>query len=79
MRNLNYLEDENLDIPSYVNLRDVIIANGILDTKTLMGNICQYLTSLNLSGFDWTFSNIDFTTPQNFLIEKLFMNCIEII
>lgn len=72
MRNLNYLEDENLDIPSYVNLRDVIIANGILDTKTLMGNICQYLTSLNLSGFDWTFSNIDFTTPQNFLIEKLY-------
>jgi len=72
MRNLNYLEDANFDMPSYSSMRSATIVNGILDTKTFMGNISPYLTYLYLTGFDWTFLNVDFTNPQDFLIEKLY-------
>lgn len=72
MRNLNYLTDSNLDMPSYSNMRSATIVGGVLDTKTLMGSLAPTLTYLYLTGFDWSFSNIDFTTPQNFLIEKLY-------
>ena len=72
MRNLNNLEDENFDMPSYNSMRSATIVNGILDTKTLMGNLATHLNYLYLTGFDWTFSNVDFTSPQDFLIEKLY-------
>lgn len=72
MRNLNNLEDENFDMPSYSSMRSATIVNGILDTKTLMGNLAGYLNYLYLTGFDWTFSEVDFTSPQDFLIEKLY-------
>jgi len=72
MRNLNNLEDNDFSLPTYNTMRNVTLVNGVLDTKTLMGNLSPYLTTLYLSGFDWSFGSVDFTDPSNFLIEKLY-------
>lgn len=72
MRNLNYLDDSDFVMTAYNNMRSATVVNGILDTKTLMGNMATSLTYLYLTGFDWSFGSVDFTTPENFLMEKLY-------
>ena len=72
MRNLNYLDDDDFVMTAYNNMRSATVVNGILDTKTLISNMATSLTYLYLTGFDWNFGSVDFTTPENFLMEKLY-------